>query len=100
MNLALLLLLAAITYLSRAVALVFMPSPPPAMERFLNRVPAPLFAGLAVVSLVGDSGRLADGEILAAAAGALAATRTKSLLWVLVGGLAGYALGALLLGRI
>ena len=99
MSLALLLVLAAITYASRALALVFMPTPPPSIERFLDRIPAPLFAGLAALSLIDEAGRIADTEVLTAAVGALAATRTKSLLWVLVGGLAGYALGALLLGR-
>jgi membrane protein YqaA with SNARE-associated domain len=63
----------------------------------LDRLPAPLFASLAVTSLIQD-GEPASPETLCAAAGALAVTPTRSLLWVLVGGLAGYAVGVALFG--
>jgi branched-subunit amino acid transport protein len=97
MSLPVLLVMAAITYASRALALVLMPSPPRGVERFLNRIPAPLFAGLAALSLIDDSGDLAAPEVLIATAGALAASATRSLLYVLLGGLAGYALGTAIL---
>jgi branched-subunit amino acid transport protein len=90
---ALLLALAGITYASRAAALVFMPSPPPGLKRFLNRIPAPLFASLAAVSLIDSSGDFAPSSVALAAAGALIMSPRRSLLAALIGGLAGYALG-------
>jgi uncharacterized membrane protein len=89
----LLVALAGITYASRAAALVFMPSPPPRLERFLNRIPAPLFASLAAVSLIDSSGDFVPAAVLVAAAGALIMSPRRSLLAALLGGLAGYALG-------
>jgi branched-subunit amino acid transport protein len=97
MSLALIAALAVLTYGSRALALVFMPHPPERARVVLDRIPAPLFAALAVTSLI-ENGELVALETLCAAAGALIVTPTRSLLWVLVGGLAGYALGALLFG--
>jgi branched-subunit amino acid transport protein len=97
MSFALIAALAVLTYGSRALALVFMPHPPVRARVILDRIPAPLFAALAVTSLIED-GELVDLETLCAAAGAFIVTPTRSLLWVLVGGVAGYALGALLFG--
>jgi branched-subunit amino acid transport protein len=88
--------IAALTYASRALALVLMPDPPERVRAVLDRIPAPLFASLAAVSLF-DGRDVAPGLTLFAAAGALAATPTRSMLWVLVGGLLGYAAGALIL---
>jgi branched-subunit amino acid transport protein len=90
---ALLLALAAITYASRAAALVFMPSPSPGLERFLNRIPAPLFASLAAISLIDSPGDFAPPSVALAAAGALILSPRRSLLAALLGGLGGYALG-------
>lgn len=87
-------LIAVMTYGSRALALVVMPDPSPRHRRILDRIPAPLFAGLAAISLV-EEGNVVDARTLAAAAGALALVWTRSLLWVLIGGLAGYVLAAL-----
>ena len=84
--------IATLTYGSRALALVFMPDPPARVKAVLERIPAPLFAALAVTSLVED-GAFADAETLSAALCALVAARTRSLLWVLLAGVAGYALG-------
>lgn len=97
MSLALLAALALMTYGSRALALVLMPDPPQRMRVVLDRIPAPLFASLAALSLV-DGGSVAPAPTLMAAAGALVLTHTRSLLWVLAGGLAGYALGVLAFG--
>jgi branched-subunit amino acid transport protein len=80
--------IAALTYASRALALIVMPDPPARVRAVLDRIPAPLFASLATVSLF-DGRDLAPGPTLFAAAGALAATPTRSMLWVLVGGLLG-----------
>lgn len=97
MSLALIAGIALLTYGSRALALVFMPDPPPRVRATLDRIPAPLFAALAVTSLI-DDGRLADPSTLSAAAFGLLAAPTRSLLWVLVAGLAGYGLGTAILG--
>jgi branched-subunit amino acid transport protein len=86
-----------LTYGSRALGLVFMPDPPERLRVILDRIPAPLFAALAVTSLI-EEGRPADPETLSAAAFALAATPTRSLLWVLFAGLAGYGAGTLIFG--
>jgi branched-subunit amino acid transport protein len=88
--------IATLTYASRALALVLMPDPPERVRVVLDRIPAPLFASLAAVSLF-DGRDLAPGPTLFAAAGALAVTPTRSMLWVLVGGLLGYATGVLAL---
>jgi hypothetical protein len=91
-NLGLLAAIAVMTYASRALALVLMPHPPERVRAVLDRIPAPLFASLAALSLI-DDGAVAPTVTLCAAAGALVITPTRSLLWVLAGGLAGYAIG-------
>ncbi len=58
----------------------------------LDTIPAPLFAALAVTSLI-DDGKLADPATLTAAMFGLVAAPTRSLLWVLLAGLVGYGLG-------
>ena len=90
------LLLAALTFGSRALALAVLPCPSGRLQTLLERVPAPLFAGLAAVSLVDAEGSLAAAPVLTATAGALGAAPRRSLPACLLGGLAGYALGALL----
>ena len=96
MSAVLIALLAVLTYASRALALVLMPHPPERIRVVLDRIPAPLFASLAALSLLED-GAIAGATTLAAAAGALLATPTRSLLWVLTGGLGGYVAGVLLI---
>ena len=88
--------IALLTYSSRALALVVMPDPSPRLKQILDRVPAPLFAALAAMSLFED-GRVADERTLAAAAGALLLTPTRSMFWLLIGGLAGFGIADLLL---
>jgi branched-subunit amino acid transport protein len=95
MSITLIVALAILTYSSRASALVFMPDPPLVIRRMLDRAPAPLFAGLAALSLVQESGALAPIPILVAAAGALCTVRFRSLPLALVGGLLGFALGSI-----
>lgn len=95
MSLILIVALALLTYSSRAAALVFMPDPPLLIRRMLDRAPAPLFAGLAALSLVRESGALAPTPILVAAAGALCTVRFRSLSLALAGGLLGFMLGSI-----
>ncbi len=97
MSLGLIITIALLTFASRALALVFMPDPSPRLRSLLDRIPAPLFASLAAIAMVPD-GELAPPETLFAAAGALLLTPTRSLLWVLVGGLAGYSVAVLVVG--
>ena len=94
MSLGLLLVIAVMTYGSRALALVLMPNPTARVRAVLDRIPAPLFASIAALSLI-DDGAVAPAETWLAAAGALLLTPTRSLLWVLAGGLAGYGVGTL-----
>ena len=87
--------LALLTYGSRALALVAMPDPPARLRAILDRVPAPLFASLAAISLF-DDGDIAGPRTLVAALGAVLLAPTRSLLFVLLGGMAGYAIAVLL----
>jgi branched-subunit amino acid transport protein len=90
-----LIVIAVMTYGSRALALVLLPNPSGRVRAVLDRIPAPLFASIAALSLIED-GAPAPAETMFAAAGALLLTPTRSLLWVLAGGLAGYGVGNLL----
>lgn len=96
MSALVLLVLALITYGSRAAAVVLLPRPGPRFEAILARIPAPIFASLATATLLGDGGTLAAGPVLGAALGALLLSRTRSLLVCLLGGAAGYVVGLLL----
>jgi len=92
----LLLLLAGLTYLSRAAGLALLPTPPQRLERLLARIPAPLFAGFVALSLVSPTRSPASLPVLGATAGALCASLTRSFPVVLAGGLAGYVIAFLL----
>lgn len=89
--------IALLTYGSRAAALAFLPRPSGRLEVILGRMPAPIFASLATLTLITEEGALAAGPILVAALGALVMSPKRSLAVCLVGGIAGYALGALVL---
>jgi branched-subunit amino acid transport protein len=90
----LIVVIAVMTYGSRALALVAMPDLPERSRAILDRVPAPLFAALAAMSLFGD-GNLVEARTLVATAGAVLVSPTRSLLLVLIGGLAGYVVGTI-----
>ena len=95
MSVGLIVVIALLTYGSRALALVLMPDPPARIQEVLDRIPAPLFAALAATSLIED-GALAEPSTLSAALFALVASPTRSLLWVLVAGVAGYVFGVVI----
>ena len=97
MSLLLIVGIALLTYGSRALALVLMPDPPERLKVILDRIPAPLFAGLAVTALI-DEGTVAPPATLVATACALLAAPSRSMLWVLLAGIAGYGLGILFFG--
>ncbi len=92
----LVLVLAAITYASRAAALVVLPSLPHAVRVVLDRMPSALFAGLAVHSLVVPGTGFVDAPTLAATAGAVAAAPLRSLPLCLVAGVGAYLAWTLL----
>jgi hypothetical protein len=85
-----------ITYGSRAAALALLPRPGGRFDAILGRMPAPIFASLAMLSLVTEDRSLAGGPIFLAALGALGMAPKRSLPLCLIGGIAGYALGELL----
>jgi hypothetical protein len=87
---------ALLTYASRAAALALLPRPGGRFEAALGRMPAPIFASLAALTLVSEDRSLAGGPILCAALGALVMSPKRSLPRCLIGGVAGYAVGALL----
>jgi uncharacterized membrane protein len=93
-TLSLMVAIALMTYGSRALALVLMPHPSERVRSVLDRIPAPLFASLAGLSLI-DGGAIAPAAMLCAAGGAIVLAPTRSLLWVLAGGLSGYGVGVL-----
>lgn len=93
----LVLLLAAITYGSRALALAFLPPLPPRLARVLDRMPAPLFAGLAAQALVGAGGQVAAPDVLAAAGGAIVMSPLRSVPACLAAGLVAWVVAGWLL---
>jgi hypothetical protein len=91
-----LVVVALLTYASRAVSLVLLPRPSARIEAVLARIPGPIFASLAAAMLITDARSFVAGPTLWAAAGALLASPSRSLLACLIGGAAGYAVGVLL----
>ncbi len=71
MTLGLVVVLAVMTYASRAAAMVLLPPPGPRLAALLDRMPAPLFAGLAAVALISDGPTVAPVTTIAALGGAL-----------------------------
>lgn len=84
-------LVAAVTVItvgSRIVATAVLPPPHGATAEIVRRLPAPLFAAMAALSLVGSDQRRTPALVAAAAAVAVAGRR--SLLVVVLAGLVGY----------
>lgn len=91
-DLILILMVAAITYLSRAAAVVFLPAAKGDVLAFVTRIPAPLFAALAVFALVGDGESLPEPSMLVAVAAALLVSPKRSLGLTLAAGIVGYSI--------
>jgi branched-subunit amino acid transport protein len=89
-DLGLLVTVAAITYLSRAAAVVLLPSARGYLLRLVSRIPGPLFTSLAVFAFVGDEVVLPDVSTIAAAVAALLVTPKRSLGLTLAAGITGY----------
>jgi branched-subunit amino acid transport protein len=92
----LIVVLGVITYASRAAALVLLPSLPHGVRLILDRMPAALFAGLAMHSLIAPGVGLVETPILVATAGAVAAAPLRSLPICLIAGIAAYLLWGVL----
>lgn len=91
MSWALLVALAALTIASRVLPLALLPTPRGRVAAVLEALPAPLFASLAILSLLGDGARPSAPALAATAGAALGAAR-RSLLLALVCGIGGFLL--------
>lgn len=87
--------LALVTLASRVLPMALLPTPRGRVAEILEALPAPLFASLAALSLVGG-GDAPDVGVLLAAAFALVGALRRSLPLILVCGIAGFLLGGLL----
>ena len=92
MSWELVLLLALLTYASRAAALTLLPPLPRPVRQVLDRMPPALFAGLAAHSIVIPGGTFVDAPVLAATLAAVIVSPLRSLPACLVAGVAGYLL--------
>jgi branched-subunit amino acid transport protein len=91
----LLLALTLVTAASRVLPMTLLPHPRGHAAEVLQSLPAPLFAGLAALALVGD-GTLPGLPAVLAGIGALLGSLRRSLGLALVCGVAGFLLGGLL----
>lgn len=97
MTWTLLLALTLVTAASRVLPMTLLPKPRGRAAEVLNALPAPLFASLAALALVGD-GQAPTPSVLLAATGALLGATRRSLIWTLACGIAGFSIGQALLG--
>lgn len=88
--------IAAITYLSRAAAVVLLPPARGGVLQFVRRIPAPLFASLAVFAVLGDEVIIPEPSTIGAVVAALLVTPRKSLGVTLAAGLIGFVVVGLL----
>lgn len=89
-DLLLIVIVALITYLSRAAAVVLLPDARGYLLGLVSRIPAPLFASLAVFALVGDEVAMPGLATGAAAVAALIVSPKRSLGLTLVAGIIGF----------
>jgi hypothetical protein len=89
-NAVLVAAVAVITVGSRIVATAVLPPPDGATAEIVRRLPAPLFAAMAALSLVGNDQR--GTPALVAAAAAVTVAGRRSLLVVVLAGLVGYVM--------
>ena len=96
MSVWLLIAVVVITVGSRIAALALLPPPQGAAADLVQRLPTPLFAALAALSLIGSDGGAPEPAMIAALCCALVSTRWSSLLITLVAGLGGFAVANLI----
>jgi hypothetical protein len=85
-------ILAVFTYGSRAAVLALLPQMSASIAAVLERMPSPLFAGLAASALITPQGSIVDVAVLAGTAGAILVAPRRSLPLCLVAGIAAYVL--------
>jgi uncharacterized membrane protein len=96
MNDALLVIaVASVTVGSRVGATVLLPVLHGRAAAAIERLPAPLFAAMAAVSLHADAEARPDRAVLLAVAAALVVSRQRSLLITVLAGIAGFVVGNL-----
>lgn len=81
-----------VTLASRLLPMALLPAPRGRVAEVLDALPAPLFASLAALALIGDGGVPPLASVLAAV-GALAGASRRSLPLTLACGIAGFLLG-------
>jgi hypothetical protein len=97
MSLSLLIVVAAITIGSRVAALAMLPPLRGPVAAIAQRLPAPLFAALAALSVVSSEGGIRSPAMLTASGCALVvALRWRSLLAILGAGLGGFLIASLI----
>lgn len=97
MSIPLLIVAAAITIGSRVVALAILPPLRGPIAALARRLPAPLFAALAALSLTGhEDGVFAPGMLTAVGCALIVALRWSSLLAILGAGLGGFLAASLI----
>ncbi|MCC5948536.1 MAG: AzlD domain-containing protein [Nitriliruptoraceae bacterium] len=95
--LALVGLVAAVTLLSRVAPMVLLPVPDGYLATVVARLPAPLFAALAVLSLLPAGGHRPSLPAMVAVLAALVVAPRRSLLITVLAGLTGYLAAAAVL---
>lgn len=88
--------LTVVTIASRVLPMALLPTPRGRVAAVLDALPAPLFASLAAVALIGGEEAPSAPVLLAAAAALLGATR-RSLALTLLCGIVGFLIGQALL---
>lgn len=86
-----------VTIASRLLPMALLPSPRGRLAEVLEALPAPLFAALAALALLGEGGAPSVPSLLAAG-GALVGAARRSLVLTLVCGIAGFLAGQVLAG--
>ncbi|HEX6234598.1 MAG TPA: hypothetical protein VFZ63_15835 [Jiangellaceae bacterium] len=89
MSLSLLIVVAAITIGSRVAALAMLPPLRGPVAAIAQRLPAPLFASLAALSITGSGGTVTRPILAATGCALVAALRWRSLLVILAAGMGG-----------
>lgn len=83
---------AAVTFGSRVIAIALLPTPRGRLAEIVDRLPAPLFAVLAALTMLGGDRTVDMGVVVGTLAAVLAAP-SRSLLLAVVAGLAGALMG-------
>ncbi len=95
-NVGLVIAVATVTIGSRIAARALLPAPRGRLAELVDRLPAPMFAALAAVSITSSDRGATDLAMFLAVGCALASTRWRSLLLTVTAGLVGFLVGDVL----